>query len=262
MSSVVHAKTGRHLNAARHRRPWWRPYFLLPSVVTLLSVGAGVMCIVALCTGFRMRRLYAEVIGRSLGRAALWICGVRLRIHGPNPESETQTIFLANHTSTLDAFILLALGLPRARFFLKGKYRLVPPLAVIGYLLGVFFTPPQTDRSKRVRCFQRAERVLRRTGDSVFLSPEGTRITTGEIGVFNKGAFHLATNLHAPIVPIFIAIPRNINPGRGFAAMPGVVDVYFQPPIATREWKIEDLDKNRAAVRNCFTDLNARLRAR
>lgn len=28
--------------------------------------------------------------------------------------------------------------------------------------------------------------TARRTGDSVFLSPEGTRITCGQIGVFNK----------------------------------------------------------------------------
>ena len=58
-----------------------------------------------------------------------------------------------------------------------------------------------------MRCFQAAERVLRRTGDSVYLSPEGTRITGGTIGHFNKGTFHLATDLRVPIVPLFIDIP-------------------------------------------------------
>jgi 1-acyl-sn-glycerol-3-phosphate acyltransferase len=83
---------------------------------------------------------------------------------------------------------------------------------------------------------------------------------TGEIGHFNKGAFHLATNLHAPIVPIFIAIPGHINPGRGFAAMPGVVHVYFQAPIVTTEWRLEDLEVHKAAVRDQFIKLNASLR--
>jgi 1-acyl-sn-glycerol-3-phosphate acyltransferase len=259
MSSVIHAKTGRDLDVAPLAQTRWRAYFLLPAVSVLLMTSAAIMFLIALCTGFRMRRLYAEVCGRWLGKAVLGLCGIRLERHGPDPLPGTQTIFIANHTSTLDVFILLALGLPKTRFFLKEKYRLVPPLAVIGYLAGVFFSPPQTDRNKRVRCFQRAERVLRRTGDSVFLSPEGTRITTGQIGPFNKGAFHLATNLRAPIVPIFIAIPKSINPGRGFRAASGVVHVYFQSPLSTSDWKIEDLERNKSIVREYFERLNARL---
>lgn len=251
MSSVIDVQTTR-------RTPLQiRPYLLLLGGSVLLTLGAVVMFLTAVCTGFRARRLYSEVIGRWLGKAALALCGVRIERHGPDPIGDAQTIYVANHTSTLDVFILLALGLPRTRFFLKRKYRLIPPLAVIGYLVGVFFTPPQTDRSKRVDCFQHAERVLRRTGDSVFLSPEGTRITSGEIGPFNKGAFHLATNLRAPIVPIFIGIPKGINPGRGFAAHPGIAHVHFQQPIATTEWQLEDLDKNKTAVREFFMSLNA-----
>ena len=49
--------------------------------------------------------------------------------------------------------------------------------------------------------------ILRRTGQSVFLSPEGTRVRTGEIGPFNKGAFHLAGDLGAPLLPLYIAVP-------------------------------------------------------
>ena len=45
-------------------------------------------------------------------------------------------------------------------------------------------------------------------------SPEGARITTGEIGHFNKGAFHLATSLRAPIVPLYLEIPRDRSGAR------------------------------------------------
>jgi 1-acyl-sn-glycerol-3-phosphate acyltransferase len=236
-----------------------RPEILLVAGSLLLTFWSILMAVTALCTGFRMRRLYSEVLAKWLGEAGLALCGIRLERHGSQPQGGTQTIYLANHTSTLDLFILLALGLPETRFFLKRKYRLAPPLAIIGSLLGVFFTPPQTHRHKRVRCFQHAEDVLRRTGDSVFLSPEGTRITSGEIGPFNKGAFHLATNLRAPIVPIFIAIPKSINPGRGFAARTGVVHVYFQPAVSTADWKLDDLDKNKTAIRDQFVALNRSL---
>ncbi len=57
--------------------------------------------------------------------------------------------------------------------------------------------------------------MLRRTGESVYLSPEGKRITDGTIGHFNKGAFHLATNLQVPILPFYIDIPPEIDPQMG-----------------------------------------------
>jgi 1-acyl-sn-glycerol-3-phosphate acyltransferase len=253
MSTVIHRS---EIRFPRLRRP----EILLMAGSLLLTFWAGFMLLVALCTAFRMRRLYSEVLGKWLGQAGLALCGIRLERHGPQARSGVQTVYLANHTSTLDLFILLALGLPQTRFFLKRKYRLAPPFAIIGSLLGVFFTPPQTYRHKRVQCFRHAEDVLRRTGDSVFLSPEGTRVTSGEIGPFNKGAFHLATNLHAPIVPIFISIPKSINPGRGFAAQPGVVHVYFQPAISTSGWTLDDLDKNKTVVRDEFVALNRSLR--
>ena len=100
-------------------------------------------------------------------------------------------------------------------------------------MIRIFWTVPQEFPEKRREIFKRADRILRETGDSVYLSPEGKRVTTGEIGHFNKGSFHLATSLHAPIVPIYFAIPREINPGMGYDAKPGTIDVYFLPPIDT-----------------------------
>ena len=135
---------------------------------------------------------------------------------------------------------------------MKRSFLLVPPLGLMSWLTGTFFTPPQSMPEKRIRCFQAVERTLRRTGESVFLSPEGTRVTTGEIGPFNKGTFHLATNLKAPIVPLFIDIPSEIHPGKGFRAPPGTVHVHVHAPVSTETWRLEELEANKAAVRERF----------
>jgi 1-acyl-sn-glycerol-3-phosphate acyltransferase len=135
---------------------------------------------------------------------------------------------------------------------MKRKYLLVPPLGIISSLLGTFFTPPQSMPDKRVRSFEAAERTLRRSGESAFLSPEGTRVTSGEIGAFNKGAFHLATVLRAPIVPLFIEIPPDSNPGKGFDARPGTIEVTVHAPIETESWRLDDLEANKNAVRERF----------
>ena len=231
------------------------------AVMTILTVGSVVMLIVAMVTLFRSRRFYREVMLKWIGRAVLRACGIRLIVHMDEPLPEKQTVYISNHTSVLDGFILAALGLPNARFFMWGPLRRIVPVGLIGYVIGIFWTAPQELPEKRRNIFRRAGRVLQRTGESVYLSPEGRRVTTGRIAHFNMGAFHLATNLGAPILPIYVATPRHMDPGTGYDLRPGTVHVYFKTPIPTRDWKIEDLVENRKMVRNLFVELNEELQA-
>lgn len=229
--------------------------------VAIMTIGALVMLLVAVPTLFMARRLYAEGIGRRLGGLILRLWGVRYRVHKNGSSPTGQVVYISNHTSTIDIFLLIALALPRTRFFLSGFLRKVLPIGVIGYLIRIFWTVPQKFPEKRRRIFERADRILRRTGDSVYLSPEGTRVTTGEIGRFNKGSFHLAASLGAPIVPLYLAIPADSNPGIGYDAKPGTIDVWFLPPIETSHWKVEDVEHNRDRVRDLYVRVHEAVRA-
>jgi 1-acyl-sn-glycerol-3-phosphate acyltransferase len=149
-------------------------------------------------------------------------------------------------------FVIIALGLPNSRYFLSGFLRKFLPLWLIGWLIGIFWTALQKYPERRTKIFQNAERVLRRTGESVFLTPEG-QVTWR----FNKGAFHLATALRAPILPIYILIPNDVDPGPwfggdGLTARPGEVHVHYKPPIETSQWRLADLDANRNRVREMY----------
>jgi 1-acyl-sn-glycerol-3-phosphate acyltransferase len=233
----------------------------LLTVVSLvaLSLAALSMSLVALATLFRARRFYQEVMARWLGWAILRIWGIRVDVHQTEPFPETQTIYLSNHPSTLDLFVLISLRLPNTRFFMSSFLRWILPLGVISHLIGTFHTPRQKYPERRVQCFQVAESVLRTSGESVYLSPEGRRCPDG-LGRFNKGAFHLATDLGVLIVPLYIHTPQELTPGRGLDARPGVVDVFVKPPIQTRDWRIEELDRNRARVHEQFLDWEAEAR--
>jgi 1-acyl-sn-glycerol-3-phosphate acyltransferase len=227
----------------------------------VLGAGALVMLAAAIPTLGLARRFYAEVIGQKIGSIILRLWGVQSVVHRSRPLPAGQAIYIANHTSTIDLFLLIALALPRTRFFMFGAVRKIVPLAVIGYLIRIIWTAPQEFPERRRRIFARADRILRRSGDSVYLSPEGMRVVNGEVGHFNKGSFHLATSLRVPIIPIYIAIPREINPGTGYNAQPGRIDVWFLRPIETHDWRLEDLEKNRDAVHDLYVRVHDSVRA-
>ena len=69
---------------------------------------------------FRTRRLYARVATRT-ARAVLRLWGLRLVVHQDEPFPTGQVVYVSNHSSTIDLFVLVALGLPNTRFFLAGS---------------------------------------------------------------------------------------------------------------------------------------------
>ena len=203
------------------------------------------------------RRFCQETLGGWAGMALLRLSGVELRIHRAGPSPERPCFYMANHSSSLDLPVLMALRLPDTRTFIKERFRWFGALGTTLMLTGALFTAPQEDHERRVRRFRDAERLLRRTGESVFGSPEGTRVRPDRvpgpaIGPFNRGVFHLATALRLPIVLILIVIPPEIDPGSGIAGKPGVVDVYVGAPIDTSGWTLDELDANKEAVRDRF----------
>jgi 1-acyl-sn-glycerol-3-phosphate acyltransferase len=164
------------------------------TAVVVTSV-ACLLVPIGIVTLFRARRLYAAIVRRA-SLMILWFYGIRLRVHSKRPFPRTQTIYISNHTSTLDLFVLVAMGLPNCRFFLTGFLRKLVPFGVIAWMMGTFFTVPQDRPANARESFSaRADASAHRR--ICVLSPEGGRITSGEIGHFNKGAFHLATNLRA-----------------------------------------------------------------
>lgn len=226
---------------------------------TVMTIGSLLTLCVAFVTLFQTRNFCASYIIAPTARIALCIGGVRFVVHNQEHLGDRQTVYIANHASTLDVFILTAMALPNTRFFLSGHLRKTfPPLGLLGYLAGVFWTVPQSFPERRTLIFKQAARVLKRTRESVFLSPEGNQGQMGHIAPFNKGAFHLATQLSAPIVPMYIAIPTAIHPGWGYNFRPGCVDVYLHPPVATDAWTLEQLDSNRQEMHTYFLQLQDR----
>ena len=236
------------MTIGRHLRLWT----LVTVSLAIVTAAAAIMLPVALLTLFRRRRLYAAFTTR-VARLILRIWRVRLHVHGTF-ETARQVVYVSNHSSTIDLFVLVALALPNTRFFLSGFLQKLIPLGILARLMGTFFTVPQDRTAERRRIFQRACAVLRRTGESVYASPEGGRIVTGGIGPFNKGAFHLAAALGAPVVPLYFLIPSAMDPGMGCDVRPGLVQVFVKPAIDTTGWHVDEARARADEVRALFVE--------
>jgi 1-acyl-sn-glycerol-3-phosphate acyltransferase len=87
-----------------------RKVLLAVATLALLTAAAVVMLAAAIVTLFRARRLYSEVMAKWLSWAILTMWGIRLELHRTEPFPETQTVYVSNHSSTLDMFVLVAAG--------------------------------------------------------------------------------------------------------------------------------------------------------
>ena len=87
---------------------------------------------------------------------------------------------------------------------------------------------------------------------SVVIAPEGTRSLTPRLGQFKKGAFHIAMQAGAPIVPVVIRNTYEVMPRGSLLFRPGTVQVCALPAIDVTTWKVGDLDRHVAEVQALF----------
>ena len=154
--------------SSEKRSPWtMRKLFVAFVGTLLLLLTAAIMLLVSVLTLFQTRRFCSEAIASRMARVAVWFSGVEIVEHHAEPLPQKQVVYISNHTATLDVFVVTALALPRARYFLSGFLRKLLPFGLIGYLIGVFWTVPYKFADQRRRIFQRAEKTLRETGEEV-----------------------------------------------------------------------------------------------
>ena len=96
---------------------------------------------------------------------------------------------------------------------------------------------------------------------SVVIAPEGTRSLTPRLGRFKKGAFHIAMQAGAPVVPVVFRNTYEVMRRGSLLFRPGTVDVCVLPPIDVTAWRIDDLDRHVADVRRAVPAHAGRLAA-
>ena len=212
---------------------------------------------VAAATGLailnRSRSLGANIAASAGSDLALAAAGVRLNVVGEeNIWAARPAVFLFNHQSQLDVFVLAALLRKDFTGVAKKSLEKDPFFGPIGYLADVAYI----DRSNNAAAREGLEPAVEalRNGRSIAIAPEGTRSPTPRLLPFKKGPFHLAMQAGVPVVPIVMRNCGEIMAAHSMVIHAGTVDVAVLPPVPTDDWSRANLEEKIAEVRQMYLD--------
>jgi 1-acyl-sn-glycerol-3-phosphate acyltransferase len=168
-------------------------------------------------------------------RIILWGSGAKVEITGLDYiEKGKSYIFIPNHVSFFDIFSLLAYLPVDFKFILKKELMRIPILGWAmkraGYL--------SIDRSSPAKAKITIEKAINKIkeGASILIFSEGTRSRDGRLQPLKKGAFHLAIESGAPVVPVAIKGTYQIMPKGSFWINKGSIKIQVDKPIETADY--------------------------
>ncbi len=140
---------------------------------------------------------------------------------------------VVNHASYLDGLILTAVLPPRFAFVAKKELLQNPFAAIPLSRLGSAFVE-RFDGARGVEDTHELEARVKR-GESLLFFPEGTFRAEPGLLPFRLGAFVIAANAGAAVVPITLTGSRALLPGVSLRPHHGKLQVLIGEPLTTRE---------------------------
>jgi 1-acyl-sn-glycerol-3-phosphate acyltransferase len=194
------------------------------------------------------RRLWLYPLALWGAETWLRLCRAKVKVTGTERLDPGRSyIFASNHRSYLDTAALFRYAGKRIGLVAKKELLKAP---VLGQGMG-FVNIIAIDRSNPDRALASMEkaRQVMANGYSFGVFVEGTRAMPGELLPFKKGAFHLAMQTEAPIVPVAIRNTDWMMGKRTGIAFPGTIEMILLSPIETSGRDVMDvLRETRAAV--------------
>lgn len=195
--------------------------FLLLSVIVIPLLTLYVVSLAPFCPRRRtMKRFRAGIRCYGLVVTAIPYPLIRLRYHCPaGDDPPGPYIFVCNHRSACDAFLMAALPHELVQIVNVWPFR-IPVLGVYarwaGYLNIRMMSPE--------RFLERGAQLLSE-GVSLVFFPEGTRSMGRGMGSFHGSAFRLALASGAPVVPLCISGSETTPPKGSALLHPGTIRI-------------------------------------
>jgi 1-acyl-sn-glycerol-3-phosphate acyltransferase len=199
---------------------------------------------------------------RRWSKGMLRAAGIEARLVGWEKVPQNRpVVFVSNHQSWFDIFLLAGLIPTQVRFVSKKELMRIPILGRAMLSAGHIFIDRQ-NRQKAFGAYDDAAEAIRK-GMSAIVFPEGTRSRSGEIQPFKKGPFVLAIAAQVPVIPTYCAGTFTLLPKGTIRLTPHPVTAHFGDPISTagmtyddRETLMEKTQRAIEALRDEVEDVN------
>jgi 1-acyl-sn-glycerol-3-phosphate acyltransferase len=214
----------------------------------LLSFVMGwvVICLIPLllfCTIFWWRAPLF-VFGKGIISLARRILGIQIDVIGRESIDRTKTcVYMANHLSFIDGPLLFWLIPQEVRVLLK-KEAFRYPVIGLGMRFAGFVPVDRSGMRSGKKSIERATEAIQKKRRSFLIFPEGTRSRDGHIQPFRRGAFFLAINSQAPVIPVSLSGSYELMPKGSLSVKKGRIKVIFHPEVSVQglaEGDIPDL---------------------
>jgi 1-acyl-sn-glycerol-3-phosphate acyltransferase len=215
----------------------WRIWFYVLILGTILLISPLLFILTAKVsyypTFWKMIRVWAKVLVLGMG--------FRLQVQNDQvTDIHKSYMFCANHSSLMDAFVLIALS--KNPIVFVGKHQLVK-IPIFGFFYKrVVILVDRSNPESRKRVYEIAKKRLK-NGTSMAIFPEGLVPTENIVlAPFKNGAFSLAIEFEIPIVPQVYYDCKRLFSWDFFKGSPGVFRIHQHTFIETKGLKMEDLE--------------------
>lgn len=201
----------------------------------------------------RLVHLYAAV---PWARIILWVGGVRGKVIGAeNIEKEKNYVFMCNHQSFVDIFVLLSHIPKDFKFIMKKELMEIPILGPAMRKAG-YMEIERDDPKESIRQLNRVVELVK-NGTSVLIFPEGTRSPDGRLLPFKKGGFYIAIRSGVDILPLYIKGTNRIAPKGSWTMKKGNYTLIVGKPISTKDFEKKKIDQLLQYTREKMIEMSA-----
>jgi 1-acyl-sn-glycerol-3-phosphate acyltransferase len=228
-------------------RAFWKIFFILNFV-------AGLVLLAPVFAVLLMKKPRYDAAFSLMKFWARWVAAVpgvfwSVKHESPPEELPDACIYVANHASYLD-IVLSYVAIPKYFVYMgKAEIEKAPLLRLFFRDMNIYVN--RKTRAGSYAAFVAAGEKLR-SGQSVFIYPEGTIESFGNLKPFKNGAFRMAIEHQVPVVPItFKNNWRLLQSGGFFKAhgRPGISHIVVHKPVPTKGLTESDLISLRHSVR-------------
>ena len=238
----------------RRSRYAWRT---VPATAAgVLATVVGALVLLALPRRWRRRRAVTDKVLRTWARTCLFVTGTKVHAEGfERLDRSVAHVVVSNHPSNLDPMVHLAVFGSSLRVLAKRELFAVPLLGHALRAAGMV----EVDRghADREAINEEVARALA-DGVSLLIFPEGTCSFESGMRPFKPGAFVIAVDNGAPIVPVAVEGTGRAWPAGGARIFGGTVRVLAGEPLSTERLGRQDVPELGDRVRN---DISLLLRA-